>query len=814
MKVQYPDRILPDYGWKIHVSAIPSNAEMILDQVSTYCHTNQITFKVILDPEVLARNLSKSGKRSSSGKFITIYPINEDDFVNTIIALGEKLKNYNGPYILSDKRYEDCKVLYYRYGRMNIKEKRYINNKWRHVIEGPNKEVYIDDPMPSYNQPSWIIDPLEKCTGKNAIEGKFCNGKYTINDVIHMSNSGGVYLAKEENTQQTVILKEARPSLALLKNGVDAIGLRKNEMEILKVLADCPAVPKLRDHFYEWEHFFISVDYIQGKTFHQIVTDPVFIDNKQSNPQLNLKLGVSIFIEILKSLRSVHQCDVSIGDVSGYNVMITPTGQAKFIDFESATNKEMAFDGSYFMETRGFRYHKLREDLANRFEVDIEGVGLLFLSFFHNTGCFYSVSPDNVKKILDGLLKDSIITKGIFEILEKMIFSAHHFQFDSAIQELSTQGMMLETKTNTFYTTADIRNSVKITLQKTYECLLNNACLDSSGRIFRFVNQEKQLSLWRGSLGVFLTIEKLENVLSLKSSKINELGDKLNRFINQTSIANPSYFDGNAGIALGTYKSKRLQSQHINKILITDVIELNLYEGICGIGLAYLHIYRFNKADNHLLEQASLIGKEVVKGLKNFKEKQFSVQELGFYNGLSGISYFLLELYEDTKNLVFFDAAYQVLEHCLNSTVTINDALYVPFSPKSSKYHIGFFGNGGVALTLAKLIYLQPSEEHLFLLQALIKPMYNQYITGISYGDGLAGNLKILLALQKYNFVSLDEESLNKLVSTLLRFTFVFQNQIYFPNGNLNMLDLSYYGGMSGVIDALIEYYRYCEMIT
>lgn len=815
LKVQYSGKTLPDFGWKIHVSAVPSNAEMILDQVSAYCHANRITFKVMLDPVVLARNLSKSGKRSSSGKFITIYPLSEEDFVFTIRDLGEMLKIYNGPYVLSDKRYEDCKVLYYRYGRMNVKEKRYINNKWCHVIEGPNKELFIDEPIPRYTQPSWITDPLEKYNDKTAINEKFCNGKYTILGVKHMSNSGGVYVAKEENTQEIVVLKEARPSLAILKNGVDAIKLRKNEMEILKVLADCPAVPRLRDQFYEWEHFFISVDYIEGKTFHQIVTDPIFIDNKFSNPHLNLKLGISIFIEILKSLHSVHQCDITIGDISGYNVMITPTGQVKFIDFESATNKEMAFDASYFMETQGFRYHKLKKDLSNRFEVDIEGVGLLFLSFFYNTGSFYSIAPGNIRRILDGLLKDSVITKEIFEILKEMIFSAHHFQYDLTMEKLTNKrDMLLEkrTKTHNSYKTPLLKNKVGVTLQKAYESMLNNACLDSSERVFRFVNQEKKLSLWRGSLGVLLTIEKLEKVLSLSSSRTDEISDKLNRFMDQSDIVNPSFFDGKAGIALGTHISQRLQKQPIDKTLITNVKEINLYEGICGIGLAYLHIYRLNKADNDLLRQASLIGEEVVERINNLNEKQFSVQELGFYNGLSGVSYFLLELYEDTKNQIFFDKAYQVLEHCINSTVSINDSLYVPFSPKTPKYHTGFLGNGGVALALAKLISLQPSQDHYDLLQSLMKPMYNPYITGISYGNGLAGNLKILLALKRYNFVSLEEESLGQLVGNLLRFTFVYQKQTYFPDGNLNMIDLTYYNGMCGIIDALIDYYCYCEM--
>lgn len=805
LKVRYNDKALPEYGWKIHVSAVPENAEIILDLVSKYCHENQITFKVMLDPEVLARSLSKSAKRSSSGKFITIYPLSEAIFVHTISELGQILKNYEGPYILSDKRYQNCKVLYYRYGRINVRKKKFINNKWSYVIEGPDKEIYIDDPMPRYRQPSWIIDPLDPI--KTEENEKFCNGKYTISDVKHMSNSGGVYLARKESTQENIILKEARPSLAVLKNGVDAIDLRKNEVRILELLKDCPAVPKLVDYFYEWEHFFIGVEFIDGKTFHDIITSPAFIDNKISNPELNLEKGIPIFIAVLKALQCIHHYDVTIGDISGYNIMITPSGQAKFIDFESATNSEIAFNASYYMETRGYRYHKLKEDLSNRFEIDIEGIGLLFLSYFHNTGSFYSLASENVDKILYGLLIDRIITEKIYTLLKTMIFHPEKFRFDLAIKDLSNYQLKLDDIRISNLNTASIKNNIRTTLKETYKSLLSNAYLGISERLFQFVNQEKQLSLFRGSLGTFLTIEKLEHTLLLKSNKTDQIAYKINQILNEAPIMNPSFFDGLAGIALGTHKSQRLKKKDIPSNV--NVPKLNLYEGICGVGFAQLKIYQIEK-DPIILNKAILIGKTVIELLNKLSTLQINNQELGFFNGLSGVSYFLLELYEETQDRIFLENATKILDICLESAVKINNSIYIPFSLKEPKYYTGFLGNGGVALSMAKMIQLHPSEEHLFLLESLVKPLLNPYITGISYGNGLAGNLKILLELTNYSFISIEKESLAKLASTLLRFAFVFQKQTYFPNANFNMLDLSYYNGMCGVIDTLIDYY--CEM--
>jgi hypothetical protein len=66
---------------------------------------------------------NKTMNRASGGKFITIYPRNKNDFKFYIQNLYQILKPFEGPYILSDRRYKDCKVLYYRFGTMQAYNK-------------------------------------------------------------------------------------------------------------------------------------------------------------------------------------------------------------------------------------------------------------------------------------------------------------------------------------------------------------------------------------------------------------------------------------------------------------------------------------------------------------------------------------------------------------------------------------------------------------------------------------------------------------------------------------------------------------------
>lgn len=102
----------PVQGWKIHVSATISDAEEILKRVSQVCAPLDVSFKFLLDDFLLVLANSKNWSRGASGKFVTIYPVSEEQFKEVIELLYEQLIGFEGAYILSDRRYKDCKVLY------------------------------------------------------------------------------------------------------------------------------------------------------------------------------------------------------------------------------------------------------------------------------------------------------------------------------------------------------------------------------------------------------------------------------------------------------------------------------------------------------------------------------------------------------------------------------------------------------------------------------------------------------------------------------------------------------------------------------
>ncbi len=319
--------LFPIQGWKIHVSATIKNAQKILSNTAEILIKNGIPFKFVLDKKIFLMMHSKAASRSSSGKFITIYPQNESIFKEIMEILYQKLKEEEGPYILSDRRYKDCKVLYYRYGGIKNVKMIDIIGRRQYFLKTPDDKYIKDERTPYFNLPYWVEDPFENMNYKEPSELSLKEGKYLIKEALHFSNTGGVYLAKDRRTNKKVIIKEARPFTCMNNFGDDAVKLIYKEYEILKVLSKYRIAPKPLDLFKEWEHAFLVMEYANGKNIRELFfskTQPFL--KAEFNKEESLKfyeLYRRVFINLVNAFKIAHQAGIILGDISPYNIIFT-----------------------------------------------------------------------------------------------------------------------------------------------------------------------------------------------------------------------------------------------------------------------------------------------------------------------------------------------------------------------------------------------------------------------------------------------------------------------------------------------------------
>ncbi|MFR0600245.1 class III lanthionine synthetase LanKC [Lactobacillus equicursoris] len=328
-------RPLAQQGWKIHLSVALGQEQEMLDVVSRYCFTHQLSFKWTRSKRAWLLKNSKYADRVASGKFITIYPEDEAEFVQTVYALAASLKEFApGPYILSDRCWQASPV-YYRYGAFKEMVKEIAGQK-RCCLQAPDGSWQEDQRCPYYCQPDFVQEPAELAKNNFQVKGADFSRltAYQIKGALHFSNGGGVYLARKNG--KNYVIKEGRPAAGLDGHGQDAFSRIQKESAWLKKLAQVPEVVDIKEDFQAWIHTYLVEDYVSEQTLGDYVAEnyPFYSEKRAAYVAQSLRIAE----KLRRAVAHVHAQGVAIGDLQADNVMITEDGEVKLIDFEVAAS--------------------------------------------------------------------------------------------------------------------------------------------------------------------------------------------------------------------------------------------------------------------------------------------------------------------------------------------------------------------------------------------------------------------------------------------------------------------------------------------
>lgn len=333
---------LPRQGWKVHVSARLDDAEQAIDAVWDYCVPRGIAFKFLRGPSVLVMVNSKAASRASSGKLVTIYPRDETQLELALKELDELLRGVRGPYILSDLRYGEG-PLFVRYGGFAERHCLSAGERVLAVADGDGNLV-PDRRGATFSVPPWTRLPafLEShLAARNAVTTSGL--PYRIESVLHFSNGGGVYLARDERDGERVVLKEARPHAGLDAAGRDAVTRLGHERDILRRLAGLSAVPRLLDHFTLGEHDFLVQEFVDGVTLQRRLVRRYPLTRAtctRADVEEYTDWALATLDQVAEALAELHGRGVVLGDLHPDNILLCEDGRVVIIDYEVATLAE------------------------------------------------------------------------------------------------------------------------------------------------------------------------------------------------------------------------------------------------------------------------------------------------------------------------------------------------------------------------------------------------------------------------------------------------------------------------------------------
>ncbi|WP_030605339.1 class III lanthionine synthetase LanKC [Streptomyces fulvoviolaceus] len=330
----------PAQGWKIHASAIRANAEKIAAIVWEYCVPRRIPFKFVPGPHLLHLRNTKYAARDSSGKFVTIYPADEEQLHVVLRELGKLLEGFEGPYILTDLRWYDG-PLYVRHGafaRTFVVDER--GSLVLAVRDGEGRLV-PDRRAPSFQVPEWVTLPafLEPhlAARNTTTVGEL---PYRIEKALHFSNGGGVYSGTDVRDGSKVVLKEGRPHAGLAADGADAIARLEREKYALEQASGTGVVPEVRDWFTLGDHRFLVMDFLEGRPLNSFFAERHPLMGPSPDPaavSAYSAWAVRIHRAVQRAVEAMHARGIVFNDLHVFNIMVGPDEESvSLLDFEAA----------------------------------------------------------------------------------------------------------------------------------------------------------------------------------------------------------------------------------------------------------------------------------------------------------------------------------------------------------------------------------------------------------------------------------------------------------------------------------------------
>ncbi len=389
---------LPEQGWKIHVSACLDNARRVLTATWDHCIAHGLHFKFLNTPATFLTQNAKYADRGGSGKFITIYPLDEAALERTLVELGATLAGEHGPYILSDLRYGDG-PLFVRYGGFVLQECRATDGTLVPAIRDPHGVLVPDERAARFHVPAWVDVPACLAASVAARDAEPDTPfPYDVVRPLHYSNGGGVYLATAQASGAAVVLKEARPHAGLDTAGVDAVDRLHREHRMLVRLAGLDCVPHVHELRRHWEHTFLVEELIEGPTLNEeVVARHPLIHPAPTATDLAAyrDWALDVLDRLTAAVAAVHERGVVLGDLHPRNVLLRPDGRLCLIDLELAH-----LEGEPWRRAMGAQAYTAPPQCTG-FAVDAYALGAIRLSMFMPFTDILRFDPDKAEELIE-----------------------------------------------------------------------------------------------------------------------------------------------------------------------------------------------------------------------------------------------------------------------------------------------------------------------------------------------------------------------------------------------------------------------------
>jgi len=759
LHVNPPENQLPVQGWKIHISATPSNCVEILEKVSRVCIHEETAFKLLLDEDLVVSTSHKGWERGGSGKFMVLYPRDEKGFLELIEACHVALKGLSGPYVLSDRRYKDAGAVYYRYGGISGLSDLLPNGERKHVIVDPQGNHVPDQRNPYWDPPPWVTDPFGEKEEEDE-EPTLLEGKYEVENALAFSATGGVYEAKSKPGDRKVIIKEARSLTGFDDRDTDAVARLKKEFRILQKLEPSGIAPAPLELFQEWEHTFLVEELIDGPHLGAFIVRNNPLITLRTDPEIRrgyLEKIRNVWISLAEGIAAMHEVGVVGGDISLTNILLSDEarGRVRLIDLEAAW--EEGKDSAIHLTTTGFSAPRQGGVAAK--EDDYYALGAVMLAMLFPMNSLLGLDPGAKERFFPEVQRDLGVPGPVLEVIRQCMSEDRAARPTPQKVVSLLRDAPLEEEPAGAPKVLD-RDELHAISRASMDHALASADFNREDRLFPAdpnVFATNPLNVASGASGVALALWRVHGEVPAAVRAW-----MLARPLHPESYS-PGLYVGGSGVAWVLWEmgiddvARRVLREAGDHPLLWR--NATVHWGASGYGLACLRLH-LGSREQEWLDCAVRVGEWLLhQKHENDRQEYFWPDRdgstwLGYPRGQSGIALFLLYLGLAARDSRFVQAGRRALSFDLSFAKEVEGQLSIPRGAvgklENVVTHYWINGSAGVALALARFWKHTQDPELLRLLKRLSEDCSRKYAAFPGLFQGLSGLGNLLLDL--YDF--------------------------------------------------------------
>jgi len=330
--VPAPDE--PTQGWKLHISATVLHAARVLGRIAPFLTARRVQFKAPRSlVEVSKLNSGLFYGYSQVGKIITVYPRTHDEAASLARQLHKMTRGTAGPPVPFDLRYGKVGNIYYRFGAFRHLEVEQPGGRRVPALRDGDGNLTPDVRTSESAKPDWVPDLFEgvrlRGAKREARDGR--PRPYRVLRALVQRGKGGVYQALDLSVSppRLCLIKEGRKDGETNWDGRDGAWRVRNEERVIATLsARGVNAPRVYSSFELEGNYYLVTEFIAGESLHGLLLRRA----RRMSVAGVLRYG----IQLSDIFSRIHAAGWVWRDCKPVNVLVTPDGSLRPIDFEGA----------------------------------------------------------------------------------------------------------------------------------------------------------------------------------------------------------------------------------------------------------------------------------------------------------------------------------------------------------------------------------------------------------------------------------------------------------------------------------------------